>query len=600
MKHITRIFMILFLLAVNIYPASVAGAEQITDSKGYIYEINESGATLTGVTKSLSGKISIPATVNYNNSIVNVTAIGAGALSNQTGIKTITVPYNVVTIAESAFANCTGVTRINLPSTLTGISELALTGCTSLETYYVDDGNSVYSSDWNNCLCNKDGTTLLRVPQMYDETGVSYEITAIGSKAFAECSQIESLDITEKVTSIADDAFGGNNNIIIYAPYNSYAGDYAKSHGITYRLLVEYGKILTGDDGKCQIEVTGSDRDDTYKAKYYKCLDDASKTITIPEKVLVNGETFEINDISGNAFSKVTNVNRIVVGEHISYINSNAFKGKKRMEININIGKNNISGLSGILYGISSYGKNNHYTVKVPKGKYNLERRLYVQSNTTLILTGVTFKPRLGMGAMIELGNRESRGYKGGNNIKVIGGTLDAGTATSGVTTLFSFSHVQNVTIDGMTFKYLPKKKISSNGHMIEFGGSKNVTIKNCRFYNNKNCAANNEAIQIESTRNEKALLSYSTIMGKRDGTQCGNVTINGCYFSGFNYGCGSNHLSSKDHFKNMKFTKNTFVGAHKYCICIYNYKGVTIKGNKTKNCGSLVQNQYSTGVKIK
>ena len=82
---------------------------------------------------------------------------------------------------------------------------------------------------------------------------------------------------------------------------------------------------------------------------------------------MVNREIFGINGISSNALGKVTNVNRF---HHM---------------------------------------EKNHYTVKVPKGKYYLERRLYVQSNTTLVLTGVTFKPRLGMGAMIELGNRESK-----------------------------------------------------------------------------------------------------------------------------------------------------------------------------------------------
>lgn len=72
-------------------------------------------------------------------------------------------------------------------------------------------------------------------------------------------------------------------------------------------------------------------------------------------------------------------------------------------------------------------------------------------------------------------------------------------------------------------------------------------------------------------------------------------VTIQKCYFKGFRYGCGSNHLHKKDHFKEMKFIGNTFVGASKYCICLYGYRNATIRGNKMKNCGSLVQNQNST-----
>ena len=45
----------------------------------------------------------------------------------------------------------------------------------------------------------------------------------------------------------------------------------------------------------------------------------------------------------------------------------------------------------------------------------------------------------------------------------------------------------KTLTFDGCVFKYLPSKKVRTgmrNSHMIEFGGSKNVTIKNCKFYN--------------------------------------------------------------------------------------------------------------------
>lgn len=194
-------------------------------------------------------------------------------------------------------------------------------------------------------------------------------------------------------------------------------------------------------------------------------------------------------------------------------------------------------------------------------------------------------------------------GYRGGKNIKILGGILDAGTRRN-AGNLCTFSHVQNVTFDGTVFKYLPKKKIAANNrntHMIEFAAAKDVIIKKCKFYNNKNCRPNNEAIQIESIRNERKLLETSPDdFGKRDGTQCKNVTIKDCYFRGFNYGCGSNHLSKKDHFSNMKFIRNTFVGAKKYAICIFGYRNVLISGNKLLKSGRLYLNQGSKGVKAK
>ena len=244
--------------------------------------------------------------------------------------------------------------------------------------------------------------------------------------------------------------------------------------------------------------------------------------------------------------------------------------------------------------------------VKVPEGTHRLDRELYIPSNTTLDLRGVTLKPWEPGYRILEFGSvnyGSAGGYRGGKNIKILGGVLDAGTWRN-AGNLCTFSHVQNVTFNGTVFKYLPKKKIRAsnrNTHMIEFAAAKNVTIKNCKFYNNKNCRPNNEAIQIESIRNERKLLETSPDdLGKRDGTQCKNVTIKDCYFKGFNYGCGSNHLSKKDHFSNMKFIRNTFVGAKKYAICIFGYRNVLISGNKLIKSGRLYLNQGSKGVKAK
>lgn len=241
------------------------------------------------------------------------------------------------------------------------------------------------------------------------------------------------------------------------------------------------------------------------------------------------------------------------------------------------------------------------FVVKLPKGTYKTQRRIYVHSNTTLDLRGVTIKRASGyIGPMLRVGELTGGKYNAGKNIKIQGGVFDGGTKSS-VADICCFSHVQNVTIDGCVFKYLPAKKLRTgdrNSHIIEFGASKNVIITNCKFYNNKNCFANNEAIQIESLYANMAGTTPADL-GKRDGTQCSNITIQKCYFSAFNYGCGSNHLSKKDHFTNMKFIKNTFVGAKKYAICLYGYRNVTIKGNKLKNSGQLVQNIDSKGVKI-
>lgn len=240
------------------------------------------------------------------------------------------------------------------------------------------------------------------------------------------------------------------------------------------------------------------------------------------------------------------------------------------------------------------------YEITLPKGKYTIERSLHVYSNTTLILKGVTITRKSLEGAMFLFGDGYGGKYSMGKNITLKGGVLHGGTG-SNKADICCFTHIQNITFDGITFKYLPKKKLRpgmKNTHMIEFAGCKKVMIKNCKFYNNKNCLDNNEAVQLESLYPAQAGTT-SAYFGKRDGTQCSNITIKKCLFSGFAYGCGSNHLNPKDHFKNIKILNNTFIGAKKYAICLFGYRNVLIKGNKLKNSGSLVQNQNSTGVKI-
>ena len=232
-----------------------------------------------------------------------------------------------------------------------------------------------------------------------------------------------------------------------------------------------------------------------------------------------------------------------------------------------------------------------HFIIKAKKGTY--KNYIIIPSNTTLDLTGSKVKPPHFTHCLLSFGDSNNKKYNGGSNMTLIGGTFDGGTS-SYIPNLCTFAHVKNVTIKGTTFKYLPKKKTKKNSHPIEVAAVKNLKILNCKFYNNSKCVPNNEAIQIESSYSSMAG-STSPDLGVRDGTPCQNVTIQKCYFKGFRYGCGSNHLHKKDHFKGMKFIGNTFVGASKYCICLYGYRNATIRGNKMKNCGSLVQNQNST-----
>lgn len=61
-------------------------------------------------------------------------------------------------------------------------------------------------------------------------------LESIGALAFANSTALKQVRLGYKVSSIADDAFAGCSDFILWCPYGSYAAEYAHQHGITYRL----------------------------------------------------------------------------------------------------------------------------------------------------------------------------------------------------------------------------------------------------------------------------------------------------------------------------------------------------------------------------
>lgn len=65
---------------------------------------------------------------------------------------------------------------------------------------------------------------------------ISFGITYIFSGAMKNCTSLTQVYIPSSVTSIADDAFEGSENVVITCNADSYAEAFAKNHNIDYRL----------------------------------------------------------------------------------------------------------------------------------------------------------------------------------------------------------------------------------------------------------------------------------------------------------------------------------------------------------------------------
>ena len=170
----------------------------------------------------------------------SVTSIGISAFYYCSGLTSITIPENVTSIGSSAFYNCSGLTSITIPESVTSIGSSAFYYCSGLTSLTIPEGvTSIGYDAFKNCYrltsvtipesvtsigrCAFEGCkgSLILYCDIPDRgaadspfrgskfTNVIMNGKYIGNYAFNDCSTIESVKISENVTSIGDGAFYG-------------------------------------------------------------------------------------------------------------------------------------------------------------------------------------------------------------------------------------------------------------------------------------------------------------------------------------------------------------------------------------------------------
>ena len=173
--------------------------------------------------------ITIPATIERNGSVYQVTEIGNKAFYHSTNLESITIPNSVTSIETGAFEGCSGLTSIKIPNSVTSIGTGAFDGCsgltsvtipnsvtsiggwefrgcTGLTSIIVEEGNPKYDSR-NNCNAIIETATNTLIAGC-KATVIPGNITSIGHYAFLDCTGLTSIDIPNSVTSIGISAFG--------------------------------------------------------------------------------------------------------------------------------------------------------------------------------------------------------------------------------------------------------------------------------------------------------------------------------------------------------------------------------------------------------
>ena len=226
--------------------------------------------------------------------------------------------------------------------------------------------------------------------------------------------------------------------------------------------------------------------------------------------------------------------------------------------------------------------------VRVPAGTYNISTTLKIYSNTRLVLNeDATIVKCFSAGAMLRNARNDGKNgrYNGNHNIVIKGGTWDGNTDNYSNVYYFSnirIAHAQNVIIKNVSVLN------NKNGHHIEIGGVKGLTITGC-YFSGYTGSLLKEAIQLDVMNNSELYAGYSPF----DDTTCKNVLITDNTFYKLSRGIGSHSAVAGVYYTNITIKNNTFEKCTDIAMILYNYKHCTISGNTIKNCGAGITFNY-------
>jgi hypothetical protein len=270
---------------------------------------------------TLSGIITIPATVTYDNVTYSVTRISNMAFGNCFNITSIEIPNSVTSIGDNAFSTCTGLTSITIPNSVTSIGRNAfgyIPWYNNQPDGLVYAGNVAYkykgTMPENTNIQLRDGTVGIASEAFYEcrnltNITIPNSVTSIGDNAFSTCTGLTSITIPSSVTNIGSNAFTNT------AWYNNqpdgmvYVGNFA----LTYKGTMPDNTNIQLRDGTVGIADGAFSRE--YNSSFTKLT-----SITIPNSVTSIGES---------TFYNCYGLTSIEIPNSVTSIGSSAFCGCK-------------------------------------------------------------------------------------------------------------------------------------------------------------------------------------------------------------------------------------------------------------------------------
>ena len=241
-------------------------------------------------------------------------------------------------------------------------------------------------------------------------------------------------------------------------------------------------------------------------------------------------------------------------------------------------------------------------TLNIPEGTYYIKKTLVIYSNTVINGNDCTFQRLSGFNASFMAtrvsGDMKAGEYNGHHDITVNNIIFDSKNAKA-KGNMFTTVHSKNITVKNCKFY------TCYGYHALEFNSSDNCKAINCIFRGHKKIASSDgkEFIQIDVAR-------PGSSTGKTDGTMAKNITVSGCTFDSDSRGnpaaevaVGSHSATSGKYYTGIVITNNTFNSNTRYSIRSLNWSGAVIENNTFAPSSSALshiklRNSKSTTIK--
>ncbi|GHU89388.1 hypothetical protein FACS189476_08270 [Spirochaetia bacterium] len=192
-----------------------AGAGFAQEAGGFETAVIGGTITITKYTGS-AAKVRIPKRIDG----LPVTAIGALAFYECTGITSVSIPASVTSIGFKAFKGCENLKSINIPDGVTVIESETFGDCYSLASVSIPrsvagiDSHAFYNCRALASITLSDNVTYLGEMVFVGCTGLASiiipdSVTILRTAVFADCTGLTSITIPETVSVIRDEVFSG-------------------------------------------------------------------------------------------------------------------------------------------------------------------------------------------------------------------------------------------------------------------------------------------------------------------------------------------------------------------------------------------------------